>query len=73
MHCYSSNRAKVHTTDADASSHQISSLEPGGVYLFRVAAINANGTGDFCSWVEARTYSQDLDGNPLTGSGSPYF
>ena len=56
-------RPYSHTTDADARTYEITELESGTVYMFRVGAVNINGS-EMSSWVEASTYTAELDGEP---------
>lgn len=62
LYWFSSGRAVAHTTDADARRYEITGLSAGVTYVIRIAAVNINGTGEFTSWAEKATYTQELDG-----------
>ncbi|XP_067939382.1 neogenin-like isoform X2 [Watersipora subatra] len=73
----SSSRAKSHTTDADARNYEISNLESGTDYVVRVGAVNSNGTGELSPWLDATTFTAELDesrppGRPLRLQVEPF-
>ncbi|XP_032809067.1 neogenin isoform X10 [Petromyzon marinus] len=54
-------RGETENTEGNQLWHQLSGLEKGSEYSFRVAAMNINGTGPSSEWVSAETFEDDLD------------
>uniref|UniRef100_UPI00358DFF02 LOW QUALITY PROTEIN: neogenin-like n=1 Tax=Myxine glutinosa TaxID=7769 RepID=UPI00358DFF02 len=54
-------REDVESTEGQQLWHQITGLERGTQYLFRVTAMTVNGTGPFSDPVTAVTFEDDLD------------
>lgn len=67
----SSKPEKSVEVSADAVSKEITSLSAGTTYYVRIAAKNANGTGEFSDIVSAKTDAESSDGSSSgVGGGS---
>ncbi|KAL6735421.1 hypothetical protein Aduo_005866 [Ancylostoma duodenale] len=56
---------KEFTLTSPHEKHTVMGLHPGSTYAFRVAAISARGSGEFCEPVHATTLQSTPTGSPL--------
>ena len=50
------------TTDGNRRSYELTELTKGSEYDVRVQALTVNGSGPATPWLDAETYSTDLEG-----------